>query len=87
MYHVICVGVFLATGGGKREVESATRIVMRSPNKHGTSPMLFQCRASVEDVGPTLGEWHVFAEVLPLSIQQTQCWSSDGPVSLTICRH
>ena len=38
--------------------------------------MLFQWRASVKYVGPTvLGEWHVFGGVLPLSIQQTRCSS------------
>ena len=33
-------------------------------------PMIFQCLPSVEDVGPTLGEWHVSAGVLQISIQQ-----------------
>ena len=53
----------------RRGQQSVTRIVMRQQTREN-HPMLFQSLANVEDVGPTLGEWHVSAGVLQLSIQQ-----------------
>ena len=52
MYRVIWVVTFLANGGGKRHPHSNAQS-QQALNNH---LMLFQCRASVEVVGPTLGK-------------------------------
>ena len=69
MYRVIWIVTFLTKG-----VENVTRIEMRQSHQTRDSHSMLQLRwANIETV---LGEWHMFAGVLPLSIQQTQCWSS-----------
>ena len=69
MYHVIWVVAFLATGKVKRHPHS-------SQSKHETitdavtiPDQRQRRRAIIETV---LGKWHVFAGVLPLSMQQTR---------------
>ena len=55
------------------------------PPSTGESPnavsMTAQRRIHWANIEAVLGEWHVFAGVLPLSIQQIQCWGSVGPAS------
>ena len=78
MYRVIWVVAFLAAGDG-----SVTLIAMeQSHQTRDNHSKLFQWQASVEYVGSTvLGEWHVFAGLLLLIIQQNHRWSTAGPAS------
>ena len=82
MYHVIWVVVFLATGGGKCHPHDncARRPANtgRSPNPVSKLGQRLRRWAKVETV---LSKWHLFARVLLLRIQQTQCWNSFGPAS------
>ena len=43
--------------------------------------MLGQHRRQWVNSVTSLGEWHVFADVLAQNIQQAQCWISVGPAS------
>ena len=55
MYRIIWVVAFLATGGVKRQPHSNAQ----SQQTRDNHPILFQWRASVEDVGPTLKQYWV----------------------------
>ena len=70
MYRVFRLAAFLVTG-----LESVTRIAAQANT--GQSPnavsMSGQRRRRLANIETVFGEWHVFAGVLPQSIQQTQC--------------
>ena len=59
--------------------------MLQDPSKHGT---ITQCCFNVGpacktlgNIETVLGEWYVFAGMLRLRIQQTQCRSGAGPAS------
>ena len=67
----------------RREEQNVTRIAVQVNTGQSPNVVLMPGQrqkrwASIETV---LGKWYVFAGVLLLSMQQTQCWSSPGPAS------
>ena len=72
---------FSGKKGVKRHLHGNSAFLANTGQPPNAVSMTGQRRRRWANIETVLGEWQMFAGVLLLSIQQTQCWSSVWPTS------